>query len=351
MKGRAIALLATAWLAAAAPAAPAENGPEPPTFTVYPVHMMGKPFVNVAEVLALLLEKAGAETIEIGPEGFDPKAGETPAAAFSRWLGEHPPQTGVALFVEFVGTPQTGPQAVRIAAADRKGEVQWTETLTPDDALFRKTAPKNPMECCALTMEALRAKYPRLENPYRADAPEGPWAQRWRDKSLLPPEAELEAMEERLAQLSQSLDEASIAVYPARVNRKPCPECAKELADLLESSPGASAKAMETAPDIEIEPSSNEMRVLWQTARGFQKALRENPPEADYALFAQYGFGETTGEAGYVHWILCRRDGAWVAVDMQNSHHVDFTRIVPDNKEKCAKLTAERLAKRLRGAN
>jgi hypothetical protein len=58
--------------------------------------------------------------------------------------------------------------------------------------------------------------------------------------------------------------------------------------------------------------------------------------------------GSRAKEAFAVHTFVFDRDGDFVIVDYQNSHHRDFRRIKPDSDENCLKLTAVRLASYLK---
>ena len=86
------------------------------------------------------------------------------------------------------------------------------------------------------------------------------------------------------------------------------------------------------------------------TARAFRDFLRKNPPETGYALLADYGIGKSESgktTVGAVHLIVCDRQGDWVLVDYQNSHHADFQEIDPRSRDDCNRLAARRLKSRL----
>jgi hypothetical protein len=110
---------------------------------------------------------------------------------------------------------------------------------------------------------------------------------------------------------------------------------------MLNSAQLCRAATSETDPALQVAPHSNEQKVLWDTARAFQRFVREHPPEADYAVYADYGvFGD---KVGFVHVIVCDRSGEWVLIDMQNSHHSLFQQIDPSSAADCNRLVMTRL--------
>jgi hypothetical protein len=92
----------------------------------------------------------------------------------------------------------------------------------------------------------------------------------------------------------------------------------------------------------------NEMKVLWDLAREFRDYAKKNPVDADYVLYADYRFNPQRWQAGFVHFVVCDRQGEWVLVDMQNSHHPDYQSIKPTSREDCDKLLLKRLEHHLR---
>ncbi len=110
----------------------------------------------------------------------------------------------------------------------------------------------------------------------------------------------------------------------------------------------ANVARMELKP---IQASTNQTKILWDTARAFQDSLRKNPPAADYALLADYGIGRTPDgktEVGGVDLILCDRKGEWFLVTLRNSHHPDFQQINPQSPDDCNRLVVEVLQDSLR---
>ncbi len=86
----------------------------------------------------------------------------------------------------------------------------------------------------------------------------------------------------------------------------------------------------------------NEQKILWDMAHAFREHVQAHPPEADYALFADYlMMGKDT--VGSVHFAVCDRKGQLVIVDYQNDHHDDFKAIKPKSAEDCDRLVLKRL--------
>jgi hypothetical protein len=109
-----------------------------------------------------------------------------------------------------------------------------------------------------------------------------------------------------------------------------------------------SAETLGTSLHIEIQRSSNEQKTLWDMARAFREHVRQDPPEADYVLYADYLISPRGDHVGAVHFAICDRAGEWVLVDFQNSHHEDFQSVDPKSREACDRLVVQRLEGYLR---
>ena len=92
----------------------------------------------------------------------------------------------------------------------------------------------------------------------------------------------------------------------------------------------------------------NEMKKLWDLASEFRDYAKQNPLDADYVLYPDYIFNPQNWEWGLVHFVVCDRNGDWVIVDMQNSHHPDYQSIKPISREGCDNLLVKRLEGYLR---
>ncbi len=311
--------------------------------TIYPVVMAGGPRKDVADVIGLMLEREGMKAHVTTETQYTPSTECTPAelgAGFSQFIRQNPPETEYALCVEFCGTPQSGPTEIRNVLVTRTGTVLWTDVQTPNDRDFKRIKPDCPMTCCVLATERLKPKF-GLGGLFGPKQTSHRFEQLWQKSSNTPDEAEFAAMKQRLETLRKSAATARVLVYPPRLDEDVDRECAEHLVELLEAQGLANAVAASTDVHFEIAGSSNEQRVLWNFARAVQQHVQANPPDAEYALFADYLAGPD--HVGAVHFVICDRAGDWVLVDFQNSHHDDFNQIAPQNRSDCDRLVARRL--------
>ena len=336
--------------------------PEEPakSITVYPVWIVPKAEQtaefrrHIADVVRLLLERAGLETIEMGqPEFVPPETDDAAAlaAAFGKFVVEHPIETEYAFFGQIHGTPKTGVKSIETALVTKQGTVILADR--DDPKTFRKTSdmkPKNPMTCSIFLARKVQRLW-KLANPLRNNAPKGKMADLWREKSSLPPQGELDAMKGRLEAMKQDIKNSKVTVYPVRVRGKGDGPCAVELTAMLNEQALCQAVHTDADPNLDIKGNYNEQKVLWDTARAFQQYVKKHEPATPYALFADYGIGRgTDGEVkvGGVHFIVCNRAGDWVIVDFQNSHQPDFKSIQPKSEEDCNRLVVKRLKRILK---
>ncbi|MBK8975608.1 MAG: hypothetical protein IPM29_06755 [Planctomycetes bacterium] len=352
--GPALALLAGLLTACStdAPATPVAQPPSvaaPRTITVYPVLLAEHPSRDVAEVVALMLERAGLQRIEVPAEPFTAPTGGYDEAAFAAHVAAQPPDTDCALLAQYDMTPE-GVRAVHGVLVDTQGHVLWRDQQTPADAAFQQTAPRNPMTCCVLLLERLRGPLAYRGDPF-AGTGDGPWSRHWETKSALPPDAERTAIEKR-ARLAARRHDARLVVLPPRI---PTPdgdqwsaECAERIAQAIDAA-GLFHATTATAPlHYAVEPASNEMLMLWTGARAVQAAVRESPlADADFVLASDFLFSPVDGTVHAVHSWLCDATGQWVVVDMQNEYHDDFQRAAPRSREDCSDLVVTRLRERL----
>jgi len=196
------------------------------------------------------------------------------------------------------------------------------------------------MDCCQLIVLRLRPVL-GLGDMQDDNAPPGKIAERWRKSSGVPDKAELAAIEERGAAFRKAAADVTMVVYPAHAGDVFSPESAMALAALINDKALTRATASEDGPRFEIARNPNEQKVLWSMARQFSEYIQKNPPEADYALFADYLMGRKA--VGGVHFAICNRLGELVVVDFQNSHWPDFQSIDPRSREDCDRLVLKRL--------
>jgi len=302
----------------------------------------------IAGVVGIFLERAGLEEIEIAettlpaPETDNPKQ---TAAALAKFIKKNPIKTNYALYAELHGTPGTGLKAIHTILVDKQGKMILADR--DNEKTYAKTSkatPKDPMSSSLFVATKLQKLW-GLADPLRENAPHGKMAQRLREESGLPPEKELEAIRQRQADMVEHVATRKCAVQAVRVMKNNAPKETKRLVTMINEEGVFAAVLGTKMPTFTIPGSHNEQRVLWDTARAFQAFVKKNPPKADYTLFAHYGVGKTasgTTRVGHVHTIVCDREGQWVVVDFQNSHHDDFQAVDPESVEDCHRLLIRR---------
>lgn len=324
--------------------------------TVYPAQLAGKPSPQVGMVVALFLERAGMTHLATSTDAFAPADGAsadadlgTEAAAFAAFIRQHPPATEYALLADYRGTPGVGVSEVRGIVASREGQVVWARAYAKGDAAFDRARPREPMECCLLLANELRPVL-GLADPARADAPEGPIARAMRQEGGVPSESEQRAMDARAKALAIAGTSASLTVMPVRSGGALHAADASIIAARVAELKLATATAAQTGPTLQVSPSINEQKVLWQMARGLAAEVRAHPIDTDYALYAEYLSGtDATGKpfVGAVHFAVVNRAGELVLVDFQNDHSQAFAKAKPASREECDALVVQRLQERL----
>jgi hypothetical protein len=318
------------------------------SITVFPIIMSEKPSKKVSEVIALMLEKAGLKEIDVSEEVFLPSAEDDIwqiSESFSTFIRKKSIDTDYALFGEYVGTPLSGVKEVRCIVVDREGKRVWVDRQTPEDDDFKRIDPKNPMLCSVLLVERLRTAL-GLSDTLREDKPEGKWATHWDKECGIPPDSELSAMKERRTIMRENFKNAKMLIFPVLVNEEVSKENAVNLAELLNEKKICQADVAPEYPLLKSEPSSNELKVLWDLARKFRSYVKENKIEADYAFYGQYFIDiNPKGKecVGAVHFIVCDRYGEWVIVGLQNEYQPDFKSISPKTALDCGRLVVKRL--------
>lgn len=313
---------------------------------VLPARVDGRTLKDVGDAVGLTLEQqAGFDDVMPATVAFEPPAdatGETIGALLGEFVRTHPAGSDHALFADFAAEGSRF-VAVRTWIVDREGALVLHDERAAGDPIFDRVRPREPIECCVVVAEALRA---RLRLPAVKGSREGRMARYWAEKSALPPQAERDAMAARAATLRKLGAAAKVAVLPVRVAGESDPAQGRALALSLEGT--CVAAATEAAPRIEIEPTRNEQLALWTLAREFKRWLVQHPVEADYALLADYVTSGDRTRVGAVHYVLCTKQGDWVAVEWQNTHHDDFQAVAPASPADCDEIVRRRLAKLLR---
>jgi len=320
------------------------------SITLYPTLLGGQASPDVTDVAGLMLERATMDRLEASRTAFHPPADadlDRFALAFGEFVRGQNLATDYALVAEYLGTPAHGVEAVRVAVVDRAGRIVWADRQGPGDVVFERVKPECPMTCTLLAVEMLRSV---LDLPNPQQMPEndaGKFARRVNQKSGLPPADERDAMSPREEQLKSLRSTASLVVYPVRRGDDTSVADGERLAELLHGQGFRVVTSTDVLPEVEVEPSRNELSMLWGLAHSFRDFLREHPADADYALVADYIGSPELDRVGAVHFVICDRSGEWVLVGLQNSHHDDFQEVAPNSAEDCARLVARRLASRL----
>jgi hypothetical protein len=321
------------------------RGPDA-SLTILPVRLAGKPWDRVTEVVGVLLEQRGLRNIELGQTPFEPAETnlESLAAAVGAFVKTNPITTAHALYAEYNGNRQTGLNELRAVVVDQTGAVVWTDRQTPQDEAFKKMGERDPMTMSVLLVERLGPQLGLNEATAKAAKP-GKLAAIMDERSGLPPANERDALPERQKAMKRALPGATLLVYPARIggNEVSVPS-ATNVVRLLNQV--GLCKAVQAEQPVLLKTSladPNEMKGLWNLAREFRSFVRANPPAADYALYADYGFNPQNSEQGFVHFVVCDRKGEWVIVDMQNSHHPDYQSIGIISRDRCDQLLIKRL--------
>jgi hypothetical protein len=319
------------------------------SLTIYPISLGGRTMKEAAAALGMFLDRSTMQSLAVASTEFQAPEGanlDALATAFSEYVADQELGTEYAIYAEYLGHPRTGVEEVRAVVVDTGGHVVWTDSQKPGDDDFDRIEPEDPMGCTMLLAERFRTTM-GLPDPMRADAEEGPFARAQARETGLPDEEEREAMDARLEELASRHGASSLVIYPVRVGGQPSREDAESLAVRLEELGFASVLVAETSPELEVERSPNEQRILWSFARSARESVQADPPEADYALFADYLTSPDGKHVGAVHLAVLDRSGELVLVDFQNSHHEDFQTVSPASREDCGELAALRLSRQL----
>jgi hypothetical protein len=316
------------------------------SLTVFPVVMGDGALKDVADVLAMLLEEAGMTNLHTTDAVFRlPPEAEFDQAAdlFGEFVRRNPIETDYALYAEFVGTPETGPEEIRGVIVDKTGQSVLVDRQTSADGEFKRAKPDCPMACCQFLAQRVRTRLGIPESAHD-ETGEGKIARMFAKSSPAPDQAEWAAMERRQALMMKAGQSATVAVFPVRLSDD---EVGKKdavyLVELLSEKKLCKAILVDSPLRVMIQPARNEQKLLWDLARAFQDHVKQHPPEADYALLADYMFPRPGRGAWAVHFVICDRDGEWVIVDFQNDHHGDFQSIDPKTPDDCGRLVANRL--------
>ncbi len=319
------------------------------SLTILPVRLGGRPQDRVSQVVGVLLEKQGLKNIELEKTPLEATSTRTMdelSAAVGAFVRDHPVATDYALYAEFNGTPQTGLKEVRAVVVDKAGGVVWTDCLTAQDEAIQKLEHPDPMTVSVLLVERLSPQLGLNAETAKAAQP-GKLEAQLNAQSGQPSPAERDACAARQKAMKEAAPKMTLLVYSARVGGdKASMASATNVVRLINEA--GLCQAVPAGQPLLLKSSQadpNEQKALWSLAREFRDYVRARPPEADYAVYADYGFNPQNADQGFVHFIVCDRTGEWVIVDLQNSHWPDYQSVGVISRERCDQL----LVKRLRG--
>ena len=323
------------------------------TLTILPVRVAGKPFDRVTEVVGALLEQQGLNGIELATAACDPGSATDMAhlsSAVCEFVKEHPIATEYALYAEFNGNMERHElDASRTIVVDRSGDVVWTDELTgKDEALKSLQDHPDLMNFSVVLTQRLGSQLGLNEETAKAAKP-GKMAHIMEQRSGLPPEAERAPLADRQKRMQESRNSLTLMIFPTRIGGDTASvESAADLAKLINDAKLCNAvPATQTVVLKASQADPNEQKALWDLAREFREYVRNNRPDADYVLYADYVFNPKNWEQGLVHFVVCDRQGEWVIVDYQNSHHPDYQSIQPVSRNDCDRLLVKRLGEHL----
>jgi hypothetical protein len=320
------------------------KGPDA-SLSILPVRVAGKPFDRVTEVVGLLLEQQGLKNIELASTPFGPAPGDldTLATSVGQFVKAHPVTTDYVLYTEFNGTRELGLIELRTVVTDKRGAVVWIDQQGARDKAFKSLEAREPMTLSELLVERLGPQFGLNEQTAKAATP-GKMAALMAARSGIPPENETASVPARQKEFKEARQAATVAVFPVRIGNEVNAGSAVELAKLINDA--GLCKAVVARDSVVLKATHadpNEMKAMWDLARDFRDYARKNPTDADYALYADYAFTPNNWEQGFVHFIVCDRQGEWVIVDMQNSHHPDYQSVKPTSSQGCDTLLLKRL--------
>jgi hypothetical protein len=320
------------------------KGPDA-SLSILPVRLAGKPFDRVTEVVGLMLEQRGLKNIELASTPFEPGPGnlDALAGAVGEFVEAHPVTTDYVLYAEINGSREQGLIELRTVVTDKHGAVVWTDRQGASDEAFKKLEAREPMTLCALLVERLGPQFGLNEQTAKAATP-GKMAALMAARSGIPPENETAPVPARQKEFKEARQTATVAVFPVRIGNEVNAGSAAELVKQINDAGLCKAVVARDAVVLKASHADpNEMKAMWDLAREFREYARKNPTDADYTLYADYAFTPNNWEQGFVHFIVCNRQGDWVIVDMQNSHHPDYQSVKPTSSHGCDTLLLKRL--------
>ncbi|MDP4281301.1 MAG: hypothetical protein Q8867_04050 [Bacteroidota bacterium] len=317
------------------------------SLTIFPVWVVGKPWDRVSEIIGLLLERKGLKDIELDKTvfGTNQKSNlQDLADSLGKFVKGHSVKTDFVLYSEMNGDKEKHLiNELRTVIVDKTGAVVWTDIQTSQDEAFKKVDDPDPMGFSILLVDRLSPQL-GLNEETEKNAKPGKMESIMNERSGIPSPDELSPIPERQKLLKESCKKSTLMIFPVRMGEDVSKTRADNLVKLIKEA--GLCNTILAKDSILLKSSRenpNEMKVLWDLARDFRDYIKKNPKEADYVLYADYTFNPQNWQQGYVHFVICDRNGEWVIVDMQNSLHPDFQGIKPKSGEGCDKLLVNRL--------
>lgn len=323
------------------------------SLTVLSIPLAGQPNERITELVGLMLEQHGLKHIELGAKAFQTTPGidlQQLSAGVGEFVRQNPIRTDYAVYSEFNGSLEKRQlESIRAVVVDKQGDVVWSYEMSSQDEALRQFQTHPDLMLVTTSLAQQLGLQLGLNEQTTRDAKPGNMARLMAQRSGLPPQEELKALPAREAKLREERQTLTMLVIPPRVNEQAssvdrAAALAKKIneADLCKAVSATEAVQFKAA-----QGDPNEMKVLWDLAREFREYVRKNTPQEDYALCADYVFTANHWKQGYVHVVVCDRQGEWVLVDLQNSHQSDYQGIRPTSKQDCDRLLVERLEKHL----
>jgi len=198
------------------------------------------------------------------------------------------------------------------------------------------------MTFSVLLVERLSPELGLNEETAKAAKP-GKMARLMEERSGLPPENERAALPQRQKELRENRKKIAMTVFPAQVGDTTISASSTLLAKMITDAALCKAVPAKQSVLLKVPRDPNQMKMLWGLAGAFREYCKKNPVGSDYALYADCAFNPERWEQGYVHFVVCDRNGEWVIVDMQFSDLPEYQNIKPSSIEGCSKLVVRRL--------
>jgi len=311
------------------------------SLTILPVRLNDEPFERVSEVVGALLEQQGLKNIELGKSAFvrTTKPGlQALADSVGKFVKSHPPSTEYVLYAEMnVDMQKHSIDELIGIVVDKAGAVVWTDLLGPQDEAFKQVGDPDPMGFSVLLVQRLGPQMGLSEETAKNAKP-GKMAAIMNERSGIPPENERAPMPDRQKLFKENFKKSTLIVFPVRANGEASTGGAAGLVKLINDAGLCKAIASKDALLLKTsQEGPNEMKKMWDMARDFRDYVKKNPQDADYSVYADYLM------TGYVHFVICDRNGDWVIADLQNSNMPDFRVFDLSTVDGCNKLLVLRL--------